>query len=110
MLTGLVTLLSACGGGGDFAPIVTQMNTRSTVAMARTSAFDSATSEFFVNLADTASLDYQSAASPGYAVFGKVVKGMEVVDAIAALPTATVNGTADIPTSEVTISFALQTQ
>jgi cyclophilin family peptidyl-prolyl cis-trans isomerase len=86
------------------------LNTRSTVAMARTSVPDSATSEFFVNLVDNTSLDYQSAASPGYAVFGKVVKGMDVVDAIAAVPTGTVNGVADVPTAEVTITLAVQTQ
>lgn len=85
-------------------------NTRSTLAMARTSVFDSATSEFFINLADNLSLDYQSAADPGYAVFGKVVTGMEVVDAIAATPTATVNVFANVPTTDVTISFATQTR
>jgi len=85
-------------------------NTRGTVAMARTNAFDSATSEFYVNLADNLSLDYQSAASPGYAVFGNVVQGMDVVDAIATIPTGVVNGTPDVPTTDVTITFALQTQ
>lgn len=100
---------------GQAAPIALEsnkglLNTRSTVAMARTTVPDSATSEFFVNLADNPSLNYQSASSPGYAVFGKVVKGMEVVDAIAAMPTATVNGTADIPTTDVSILFAVQTQ
>ena len=85
-------------------------NTRSTLAMARTADPNSATSEFFINLVDDPSLDYLSAASPGYAVFGKVVQGMDVVDAIAALPTGTVNGIADIPTTDVTISSALQTQ
>lgn len=86
------------------------LNTRSTVAMARTNAPDSATSEFFINLADTPSLDYQSAANPGYAVFGKVVTGMDVVDAIAAEPTTTVNGVADVPSTDVTTAFALQSQ
>jgi cyclophilin family peptidyl-prolyl cis-trans isomerase len=85
-------------------------NTRGTVAMARTNVADSATSEFFVNLVDNLSLDYQSAASPGYAVFGKVVQGMDVVDAIAAMPTSTVNGTPDVPTTEVSVLFAAQTQ
>jgi len=85
-------------------------NTRGTLAMARTSVADSATSEFFVNLADNLSLDYQSAASPGYAVFGKVVQGINVVDAIAAAPTAVFNGTANVPTTDVTILLAAQTQ
>ena len=100
---------------GQGAPIALESNkglsnTRSTLAMARTSDPNSATSEFFINLVDNPSLDYLSVASPGYAVFGTVVKGMDVVDAIAALPTGTVNGIADIPTTEVTISSALQTQ
>ena len=86
------------------------LNTRSTLAMARTSVFDSATSEFFINLADNLSLDYKSATDPGYAVFGKVVAGMDVVDAIAGTPTATVNAFANVPTTDVTISFALQSQ
>jgi peptidyl-prolyl cis-trans isomerase A (cyclophilin A) len=100
---------------GQVAPIALEsnkglLNTRSTVAMARTSVPDSATSEFFVNLVSNPSLDYQSAANPGYAVFGTVVQGMDVVDAIAAVPTATVNGVADVPTADVTLSFAIQTQ
>lgn len=85
-------------------------NTRSSLAMARSAAPNSATSEFFVNLVDNPSLDYLSDASPGYAVFGKVVQGMDAADAIAALPTGTVNGIKDIPTTDVTISSALQTQ
>ncbi len=85
-------------------------NTRSSVAMARSSAADSATSEFYVNLADNLSLDWQSAASPGYAVFGQVIQGMDVVDTIAATPTAVFNGTADVPTTDVTITYALQTR
>lgn len=100
---------------GQLAPIVLEtnkglLNTRSTVAMARTNVPDSATSEFFVNLVDNPALDYQSADKPGYAVFGTVVKGMDVVDAIAAVPTAVFNGTADVPTTDVTISFVIQTQ
>ncbi len=76
--------------------------------MARTSLPDSATSEFYINLADNPSLNYQSDNSPGYAVFGKVVQGMDVVDAIAAVQTGSVNGIADVPTSDVTIEFASQ--
>jgi cyclophilin family peptidyl-prolyl cis-trans isomerase len=86
------------------------LNSRASVAMARTSVFNSATSEFFVNLVNNTSLDYQSESSPGYAVFGRVVSGMDVVDAIAALPTGTVNGTSDVPLSDVTITFAVQTR
>ncbi|HVO86952.1 MAG TPA: peptidylprolyl isomerase [Casimicrobiaceae bacterium] len=59
-----------------------------TVAMARTSDPNSATSQFFINVADNAFLDYGSPQSPpGYTVFGKVVKGMDVVDKIAKAPT-----------------------
>ena len=100
---------------GQGAPIALEsnkglLNTRSTLAMARTSVSDSATSEFFINLVDNPSLDYQNPASPGYAVFGKVVQGMEVVDAIAAMATTVVNGFANVPTTDVTILFAVQTQ
>jgi len=100
---------------GQLAPIVLEsnkglLNTRATVAMARTSVFDSATSEFFVNLVDTPRLNYQSPTDPGYAVFGTVITGMDVVDAIAALPTAPYNGTADVPASDITLNFASQTQ
>jgi peptidyl-prolyl cis-trans isomerase A (cyclophilin A) len=52
-------------------------NTMGTIAMARQNAADSATSQFYINLANNVALDYQSASSPGYAVFGKVVSGME---------------------------------
>lgn len=100
---------------GQNAPIALESNkdltnTRGSLAMARTDSPNSATSEFFINLVDNPSLDYQSADKPGYAVFGKVVQGMDVVDAIAAVPTAAVNGFADVPTADVTMSFALQTQ
>ena len=59
-------------------------NVRGTIAMARTGMPHSATSQFFINHGDNANLDYRPLGSPnGYAVFGKVVKGMDVVDAIA---------------------------
>lgn len=61
-------------------------NLRATIAMARTDVRDSATSQFFVNVIDNTFLDYTSA-EPGYAVFGDVVSGMDVVDAIVAVPT-----------------------
>lgn len=54
-------------------------NERGTIAMARDSAPDTATSEFFVNVEANPRLDYQSAAKPGYAVFGKIVEGWDVV-------------------------------
>ena len=60
-------------------------NQRGTIAMARTNDLDSATSQFFINVVDNAMLDYPS--NGGYAVFGKVVEGMDVVDKIKAVPT-----------------------
>ena len=85
-------------------------NTRSALAMARTTAADSATSEFYINLVDNPSLDYISDDRPGYAVFGQVVQGMDVVDAIGAAATSTVNGVQNVPTTEVTIQYAAQTK
>jgi len=74
------------------APIVNEAsnglkNQRGTIAMARTSDPNSASSQFFINLVDNAGLDYPRPDGHGYAVFGKVVKGMEVVDQIAVVPT-----------------------
>jgi peptidyl-prolyl cis-trans isomerase B (cyclophilin B) len=64
-------------------------NSRGTIAMARTSDPHSATSQFYISVVDNRSLDYSSAPQRwGYAVFGKVVEGMDVVDAIAAVKTA----------------------
>ena len=63
-------------------------NERGTISMARTSDPDSATSQFFINHKNNASLNYIEGRNPGYAVFGKVSKGMDVVDAIAAVKTA----------------------
>lgn len=85
-------------------------NARGTLAMARTNVFNSATSEFFINVVDNTFLDYKNAANPGYAVFGKVVQGMDVVDTIVAQPTGILNGFADVPLTDVVISLALQTQ
>ncbi len=83
-------------------------NTRGTIAMARTSALDSATAQFFVNVVDNTSLDTSGG---GYAVFGKVVAGMDVVDAIKAVPTQTVSGFgSDVPVIPVVIFSAIKTQ
>ncbi|NDE47014.1 MAG: hypothetical protein EB006_13360, partial [Betaproteobacteria bacterium] len=69
-----------------FAPISLESNRglsnkRASVAMARTNDPNSANAQFFVNVVDNAFLDYSSDSSPGYAVFGEVVRGMEVIDA-----------------------------
>ena len=85
-------------------------NLRGTLAMARTNVFNSATSEFFINVVDNTFLDYKNSGNPGYAVFGKVVQGMDVVDAIVAEPTGVLNGFADVPLTDVVIKLVLQTQ
>jgi cyclophilin family peptidyl-prolyl cis-trans isomerase len=79
-------------------------NLRGTIAMARTNDPNSATSQFFINLKDNAFLDKaRSQDKVGYCVFGRVVKGLNVVDAIAAVPTGIVGGYQDVPTTPVTI-------
>jgi cyclophilin family peptidyl-prolyl cis-trans isomerase len=85
-------------------------NLRGSLAMARTALPNSATSEFYINLIDNLSLDYKNAASPGYAVFGKVLQGMDVVDAIAAEPTGLVGGISDVPLADISLSLTLQTK
>jgi cyclophilin family peptidyl-prolyl cis-trans isomerase len=72
-------------------------NMRGTIAMARTSDPDSATSQFFINHRDNAFLDYIDDNKAGYAVFGKVIKGMDVVDAIAAVKTTIKSATMNNP-------------
>lgn len=79
-----------------------------TLSMARTRDPNSATSQFFVNLRDNPALDH-TAPTPagwGYAVFGKVVRGTEVVDAIATVPTGSVGPFSDVPTRPVLIEDA----
>ncbi len=86
-------------------------NMRGSVAMARTSIPDSATSQFFISVVDNPSMDYVNATQPGYAVFGKVVDGMSVADAIAAVPTGPRgNGMTDVPLTDVVILSATQTR
>lgn len=78
-------------------------NKRGTIAMARTSAPHSATAQFFINHKDNDFLDYPSRDGWGYAVFGKVVSGMEVVDAIASQPTGVTKGMRDVPKEAILI-------
>jgi cyclophilin family peptidyl-prolyl cis-trans isomerase len=80
-------------------------NARGTLAMARTQAVNSATAQFFINLSDNAFLDH-GARDFGYAVFGKVTEGMDVVDRIAAVATATKSGHQDVPVDPVVITSA----
>ncbi|MBT7706525.1 peptidyl-prolyl cis-trans isomerase [archaeon] len=78
-------------------------NTEYTIAMARTNAMDSATSQFFINTKDNNFLDY-TVSNPGYAVFGEVVSGKEVVDAIEQVKTGTTpNDMQNWPVEEVSI-------
>jgi cyclophilin family peptidyl-prolyl cis-trans isomerase len=80
-------------------------NKRGTLAMARTNDINSATSQFFINLVDNDFLD-NKAGNYGYAVFGRVDSGMEVVDAIAAVQTGSKGRYQDVPTETVTIESA----
>ncbi len=103
--------------GGGFAPDMAERatrspikneadngvkNTRGTLAMARTQEVDSATSQFFINLADNPFLDH-AGRDFGYAVFGRVAEGMDVVDRIAAVKTANRGGHGDVPVEPVMI-------
>ena len=77
-----------------------------TVAMARTGVPDSATAQFFINVKDNAMLNAPQPDGHGYAVFGKVVQGKDVVDKIRAVPTGRKGGMQDVPTTPVTITSA----
>ena len=106
--------------GGGFTPEMVQKKTgqpirneadngldnqRGTLAMARTQVVDSATSQFFINLADNDFLNHQnrSANGFGYAVFGRVIEGMDVVDAIAGVKTGRHGPHQDVPREPVVI-------
>ena len=80
-------------------------NKRGTIAMARTNDPHSATAQFFINLVDNSFLNFSSETMQGfgYCVFGEVVAGMDVVDAIAALKTEVKDGHRDVPTENVVI-------
>jgi len=78
-------------------------NLRGTISMARTANPHSATSQFFINHADNAMLDNSPQQGWGYAVFGKVIEGMDVLDAIANTPTGNSGGMADVPRETILI-------
>jgi cyclophilin family peptidyl-prolyl cis-trans isomerase len=78
-------------------------NDKYTVAMARTQVVDSATAQFFINLKDNAFLNYKDPNNYGYAVFGKVTEGMEIVDKIAEVKTATKGQYQNVPAKPVII-------
>ncbi|MCD6665503.1 MAG: peptidyl-prolyl cis-trans isomerase [Hydrogenophaga sp.] len=78
-------------------------NSRGTIAMARTSNPNSATAQFFINVVDNAMLNAPNPDGYGYAVFGKVVTGMDVVDKIKAVPVGNKGGHQNVPNTPVTI-------
>lgn len=78
-------------------------NDRGTISMARTSAPDSATAQFFINVVNNDGLNRPRPDGAGYAVFGKVVEGMDVVDKIKAVKTGFSHGMGDVPSSNVII-------
>jgi peptidyl-prolyl cis-trans isomerase A (cyclophilin A) len=84
-------------------------NLRRTVAMARKSNPNSATSQFFINVVDNPALDYKnsSVSGYGYCVFGKVIQGMDIVDAIAKVPTTSLGMMTDVPVTPVIIKSAV---
>ena len=111
----------AQGGGFDtsftqkavHAPIKNEANngltnTRGTLAMARTNDPNSATAQFFINLKDNSFLNHTSQTSSGwgYAVFGEVIEGMDVVDAIAKQATGNRGGHQDVPKTDIVIEKA----
>ena len=81
-------------------------NDRGTIAMARTNNPDSATSQFFFNHVDNSFLNYRDIANPGYAVFGKVIEGIEIVDKIASVKTTTRKGMENVPIEPVVMNSA----
>ncbi len=78
-------------------------NHRGTLSMARTSDPHSATSQFFINLVDNASLDAGGPAGAGYCVFGKVVEGIEVIDAMAKVKTGRKSPHSDVPLEDIVL-------
>jgi peptidyl-prolyl cis-trans isomerase B (cyclophilin B) len=110
--------------GGGFAPGMTQKptdaqieneannglkNTKYTVAMARTSDPHSASAQFFINVSDNAFLNHTAPTAQGwgYAVFGKVVGGQDVVDRIKGVPTGNRGGHGDVPKQDVVVEKAV---
>lgn len=84
------------------------LNVRGSVAMARTGIPDSATSQFFINTVDNAFLDADNSRDGnGYAVFGQVIEGMDVVDKIRAVPVGTVAGQQNVPNNPIIITKAI---
>ncbi|MDG2048402.1 MAG: peptidylprolyl isomerase [Halioglobus sp.] len=110
--------------GGGFLPDMTEKknsdpiinesknrlhNTRGTLAMARTSNPDSATSQFYINQRSNLNLDW-APGREGYAVFGEVRQGMDIVDYIATVDTAKVSGMSDVPQQVILIEEVVRQQ
>jgi peptidyl-prolyl cis-trans isomerase B (cyclophilin B) len=83
-------------------------NVRGSIAMARTNIPNSATAQFFINYKDNSFLNHTSKTSSGwgYAVFGEVIEGMDIVDKMAAQPTGTRSGHQDVPKTDIVIEKA----
>jgi peptidyl-prolyl cis-trans isomerase A (cyclophilin A) len=81
-------------------------NLRGTLSMARTNVVDSGTSQFFINVVDNDGLDHTGPSNYGYAVFGKVTSGMDVVDQIVNVPTTSRAGHRDVPATDVVVTKA----
>ncbi len=81
-------------------------NLRGTISMARTSDPDSATSQFFLNLVDNSALDPGAQSGAGYAVFGKIIKGLDVIDKMAQVDVAQSGQYDHVPTTPVTLISA----
>ena len=107
--------------GGGFTPDMAQKPTKApialeaanglkndtyTIAMARTNVPDSATAQFFINVKNNDMLNARQPSGDGYAVFGKVIAGADVVDKIKAVPTGNRGGLGAVPTTPVTILSA----
>lgn len=86
------------------------LNVRGSIGMARTSDSNSATSQYYFNLVDNPALDFVNSAQPGYAVFGKVVEGIEFMDEIGKVGTGNRYGLANVPLSPVVVLSAIQKQ
>ncbi len=82
-------------------------NDRGTIAMARTSEINSATSQFFINVVNNDFLNYKSPEQYGYAVFGKVTKGMDIVDKIVSVPTKRMGPHQNVPVEPIYIKKAI---
>ena len=81
-------------------------NSRGTLSMARTNDINSATAQFFVNLVDNDFLDHAGPSNYGYAVFGKVSAGLDVIDKIAKVATTNRSGHQNVPAADVVITKA----